>query len=101
METLRANGRAENTLIFLIADNGAPLKRMRPDFVTDSNGLKTLKPETPSGWPSWDGSLSDPMNGEKGMLTEGGIRIPFIVHWKGKIPGGQVYAKPVISLDVA
>ena len=101
MDTLRKNGVEENTLIFLIADNGAPLKMMPHEFVTDGNGLKTLKPGTPSGWGSWDGSLNDPMNGEKGMLTEGGIRIPFIVHWKGKIPGGQVYAKPVISLDVA
>ncbi len=101
MATLRKNGVEENTLIFLIADNGAPLKMMPHAFVTDSNGLKTLKPDTPSGWSNWDGSLNDPMNGEKGMLSEGGIRIPFIVHWKGKIPGGQVYSKPVISLDVA
>jgi uncharacterized sulfatase len=35
------------------------------------------------------------------MLTEGGIRTPFLVHWKGTIPGGQVYTYPVISLDVA
>jgi uncharacterized sulfatase len=41
------------------------------------------------------------MNGEKGMLTEGGIRTPFIVSWKGTIPGGQVYKNAVISLDVA
>jgi uncharacterized sulfatase len=41
------------------------------------------------------------MNGEKGMLTEGGIRVPFLVYWRGVIPGGQVYTHPVISLDVA
>ena len=40
------------------------------------------------------------MNGEKGMLTEGGIRVPFVVCWKGTIPGGQVYSHPVITLDV-
>lgn len=101
METLRRSGIEEKTLIFLIADNGAPLKMMPHAFVTDGNGLRTLKPDTPSGWNFWDGSLNDPMNGEKGMLSEGGIRIPFVVHWKGTIPGGQVYSKPVISLDVA
>jgi uncharacterized sulfatase len=101
METLRKNGREENTLIFVISDNGAPLKTLPHEFVTSSDGLKTLKPNTPSGWGSWDGSLNDPMNGEKGMLTEGGIRTPFVVSWKGTIPGGQVYTNPVISLDVA
>jgi uncharacterized sulfatase len=101
MAALRKNGLEENTLIFIIGDNGAPLKQMPHEFVTDGNGLKTLKSNTPSGWNGWDGSLNDPMNGEKGMLTEGGIRTPFVVHWKGTIPGGQVYTNPVISLDVA
>jgi uncharacterized sulfatase len=41
------------------------------------------------------------MNGEKGMVSEGGIRVPYVVHWAGTIPGGQVYDHPVISLDVA
>jgi uncharacterized sulfatase len=35
------------------------------------------------------------------MLSEGGIRVPFVVHWKGQIAGGRVYRHPVISLDVA
>jgi arylsulfatase A-like enzyme len=101
MATLRKNGLEENTLIFIISDNGASVKKMPHELVTSADGLKTIKPDTPSGWPGWDGSLNDPMNGEKGMLTEGGIRTPFIVHWKGTIPGGQVYSKAVISLDVA
>lgn len=87
METLRKNGLEENTLIFLMGDNGAP--------------LKIYKIDEPGGGPGWDGSLNDPMNGEKGMLTEGGIRTPFLVYWKNTIPGGQVYNNPVISLDVA
>ncbi len=71
----------------MIGDNGAP--------------LKIHKADAPGGGPGWDGSLNDPMNGEKGMLTEGGIRVPYVVHWKGRIPGGQVYSHPVITLDVA
>lgn len=102
MAALRKNGLEENTLLFIISDNGAPLKQMPHEFTTDEKGLKTLKPETtPVGWNGWDGSLNEPMNGEKGMLTEGGICTPFVVYWKGAIPGGQVYKNPVISLDVA
>ena len=85
--TLRDNGLEEKTLIFVISDNGAPLKIQKKD--------------APGGGPGWDGSLNDPLNGEKGMLTEGGIRTPFAVYWKGMIPGAQTYTHPVISLDVA
>jgi uncharacterized sulfatase len=84
LETLRKNKLEENSLVFVISDNGAP--------------LKINKPDTGEGW---DGSLNDPLNGEKGMLTEGGIRTPYVVQWKGTIPGGQVYSNAVISLDVA
>jgi arylsulfatase A-like enzyme len=33
-------------------------------------------------------------------VWEGGIRIPFIMHWKGQIPENQVFDQTVISLDV-
>jgi arylsulfatase B len=33
-------------------------------------------------------------------VYEGGIRIPFLVQWKGTLPAKQVFRHPVISLDV-
>lgn len=75
---LKAIGQEQNTLIFFIGDNGAPLK---------------------SG--AWNGSLNLPLIGEKGMLTDGGVRVPFVAAWPGTIPAGQVYEHPVSSLDVA
>lgn len=87
MSTLRKHGLEEKTLIFLIGDNGAP--------------LKIHKFDAPGGGPGWDGSLNDPLNGEKGMLAEGGIRVPFVTYWKDRIKAGQIYQHPVISLDVA
>ena len=87
LETLRKYKIEENTLIFFIGDNGAPLKKHKLD--------------APGIGAGWDGSLNDPLNGEKGTVIEGGCRVPFVVSWKGRIPGGQVYDHPVISLDVA
>ncbi len=87
LSTLRQHDIEDNTLIFFISDNGAT--------------LKIHKADTPAGHPGWNGSLNDPFNGEKGMLTEGGIRVPLIAYWKGHLPAGQVYHQPVISLDVS
>ncbi len=86
-ETLKKHNLTEKTLIFLIGDNGAPLKITMAD--------------KPGGGPGWDGSLNTPLNGEKGMLSEGGMHTPFVVSWPGTIPGGQSYEHPVSALDVA
>lgn len=86
-ETLKKLGLDENTVIFFISDNGAPLKLNMAD--------------KPGVGPGWDGSKNTPWVGEKGMLSEGGIRVPYIVNWPAGLPKGLVYDKPVISLDVA
>jgi arylsulfatase A-like enzyme len=40
------------------------------------------------------------LRGHKGMVTEGGIRVPFIMKLPGTIPGGLVYDQPAIFLDI-
>jgi arylsulfatase A-like enzyme len=40
-----------------------------------------------------------PLRGFKGMLYEGGIRIPWIVRWPGKVQPHSTCAEPVISMD--
>ncbi len=84
-ETLEALGLAEDTIIFYFGDNGAPLKIHRKD-----------QPFTVPG--QWDGSDNGPMVGEKGMVSDGGVRVPYMVYWKDHIPA-QVYDRPVLSLD--
>lgn len=86
VKTLEDNQLMDNTIIFILGDNGA-LLRTREDLP-----LKRKK--------GWNGSLNDPLNGEKGTLLEGGIRIPFLVHWKGKI-AAQEFKHPVTSLDIS
>lgn len=87
MDTLEKHGLTEKTLVFYIGDNGAP--------------LKIHKLDAPGGGPGWDGSLNDPLNGEKGMLSEGGMHVPFVISMPGKIPGGQEFPHTVSALDVA
>jgi arylsulfatase A-like enzyme len=75
MESLKEEGLEENTLVVFISDNGGPC---------DQNA-----------------SINAPLNGQKGILLEGGIRVPFIMKWKGNLPEGKTYVHPVISLDFA
>ena len=84
-ETLEELGLAEDTIIFYFGDNGAPLKIHRKD-----------QPFSVPG--QWDGSDNGPLVGEKGMVSDGGVRVPYMVYWKGRIQA-QIYDRPVLSLD--
>lgn len=75
---LRAAGLEDNTLIFFISDNGGP----------------TMMGTTING------SSNAPLRGSKRQTLEGGIRVPFVASWKGKLPAGKVYEQPVIQLDL-
>ena len=89
MEKLNQHGIDDNTLIFFIGDNGAPLKLTMKDDPAHLDGAY------------WNGAKNTPLNGEKGMLAEGGIRVPYLMRWKGTIPPGQVIHTPVTTLDAA
>ena len=88
-ETLRKHDIEENTLIVFLGDNGAPLKIRKEDIPLTFKGG------------AWNGSLNDPYIGEKGMISEAGTRVPFIMNWPKGLPKGKEYSRPVISLDIA
>lgn len=40
-----------------------------------------------------------PLKDSKGFLSEGGIRVPLIIRWPGKIKAGTISKEPVITMD--
>jgi arylsulfatase A-like enzyme len=74
LEKLREAQLEEETLVVFFSDNGGP---------TQGNA-----------------SRNAPFRGFKGQVWEGGIRIPFMVQWKGRIQPGRVMDQPIISLDL-
>ncbi|MEM6468378.1 MAG: sulfatase-like hydrolase/transferase [Planctomycetota bacterium] len=86
---LEEHDRLDNTLIVMTSDNGAPLKMTKPDSPIDRDAG------------GWDGSLNEPWVGEKGMLSEGGIRVPMIWSLPSQLRQGVTYDYPVSTLDIA
>jgi len=64
-------------------------------FVSDNGGLSTIA-SARANMPT----SNEPLRAGKGWLYEGGIRVPFIVAWPGRIAGGRTDATPGISTDL-
>lgn len=66
-------------------------------FSSDNGGVGGYEREGIQG-----GTITDnaPLRGGKGMLYEGGIRVPYIFRWTGKIKPGTVSEVPINSVDL-
>lgn len=42
-----------------------------------------------------------PLKGSKGTMWEGGLRVPFIIRWPGRVPAGKVTDEFLTSLELA
>ena len=71
LDGLKARGLEQNTIMIFTSDNGA--------------------------LPTFKGDRSGGFRGSKLALWEGGIRMPFIVRWPGKVPAGKVNERAVLS----
>lgn len=83
MSKLDELGLAENTLVIFASDNG---------------GVGGYQRE---GLPRTAGVTDNaPLRGGKGMLYEGGLRVPFIARWPGMIPQGKTNDSPAAHVDL-
>jgi arylsulfatase A-like enzyme len=71
LQTLQKLGVAENTLVVFHSDNGGT-----------------------------GGADNTPLRGRKGQLLEGGVRVPFLARWPGRIPAGVVSHELCSTLEL-
>jgi arylsulfatase A-like enzyme len=81
LAAVRETGQERRTLVFFFSDNGAPVG-------------------TGNGGSGPNGGLNTPLRDGKHSVYEGGIHVPFVVSWPGRLPEGKVYELSVSSLDV-
>ncbi|MEY2822354.1 MAG: hypothetical protein RL105_1926 [Verrucomicrobiota bacterium] len=76
LDTLKELGLDEHTLVLFTSDNG---------------------PWTIKGA---DGGSAGPLRGSKGSTWEGGVRVPTIARWPGRIPAGTARSTAAGTIDV-
>ncbi len=78
MTLLKELGLDDNTIVFFTSDNGPSYGPGEPKFFNAAGGLR----------------------GVKASLYEGGIRVPMIVRWPGRVRSGSVSDHPWYFADV-
>lgn len=76
LATLRKDGLDDNTLVIFASDNGP--------FLSYGNHAGSARPLREGKLTTWDG----------------GVRVPGIVRWPGKVPAGRVCDTPVMTIDL-
>jgi arylsulfatase A-like enzyme len=80
MEKIRELGLAGNTLVVFTNDNGG-----------GGNNIAIHTRNT---------AINIPYRGHKFDVLEGGVRVPFIMHWPGQVPAGQTFDGLSSTVDV-
>jgi arylsulfatase len=78
MELVRKTGQEDNTLFLFTSDNGCALGIINEDYFGSSGGFR----------------------GHKQNLYEGGIRVPMIARWRGRVAAGRTSSLPWSFCDM-
>lgn len=79
LQKLKSDGIDDNTLVIFTSDNGPTwVSGITPDIFDSTHGLR----------------------GRKAQLWEGGIRVPFVARWPGRISPGSVSHVPSVMYDM-
>ncbi len=76
LDTLRAQGLDKDTIVVFTSDNGPWLVK------------------------GTDGGSAGPLRGGKGSTWEGGVRVPTLAWWPGRIPAGSVNDAVAATIDL-
>jgi arylsulfatase A len=76
LKAIERLGLRDETFVFFTSDNGPAITGIHPH------------------------GSAGPLRDKKGYLYDGGIRVPGIVRWPGKIATGTVCSEPIIGTDV-
>ena len=79
LDTLDRNGVAEDTIVIFTSDNGGLSAHARGGEAHTHN---------------------KPLRSGKGSAYEGGVRVPWIIHWPGRTEPGSVSAVPIVTQDL-
>lgn len=80
LDTLRREHVDDRTVVFFFSDNGG---LVHPSHVGE---------HTPA-------TINAPLRSGKGLLYEGGVRVPCLIRWPGVVQPGRVCSTPIISND--
>jgi arylsulfatase A-like enzyme len=95
LDELEKQGIADNTVVIFMSDNGGN---------TISNPMSKGPMQLREDWRKWAGKQpptnNAPLRDGKGTLYEGGIRVPLMWAWAGKIAPGGTSETIVGSIDI-
>jgi arylsulfatase len=89
VKTLRDLGLAENTLVIFTSDNGPWIET-----------TKGMEPDGAPFIPRDHSGNAGPLRGYKMLTWEGGLRVPCVAWWPGKIPAGTTSDAITSTIDL-